>query len=377
VSSLWCRARQGHARLRSPGWLGSAAFTLVRRSSRSTRGDDAPSRSPTGVGDGAHARLVGSAIAATGGQLRWFWLFILGMAVFGCGQAATLQARYVAADLALAEDRAKAIERSSGSARWVRCSDRVDALEKESAPVRLDEFIGRTLRRLLFAWSSGLLAPAPSRPADRDRRTDPDAERTRPIRQVRRSYGVIRDSLVRCSAGRDGRLPGRDGRCDDDAAAHEGPRHTDLSAYVIACTSSACSAWRRSSAGSWRASERSAGSSSARSCSCRHRRGGRRRLRAVADLPRALPARLGWSLALIGGTTLLTASVPAEARWRRRHGRSDAQRVRCRGGVRLGLREAAAGFHILADVATGVAAGLLVFGGSPMPPGEAGIVAAA
>ena len=43
---------------------------------------------------------VGAAIAATGGQLRWFPLFLVGMLVFGSGQAATLQQRYVAADLA-------------------------------------------------------------------------------------------------------------------------------------------------------------------------------------------------------------------------------------------------------------------------------------
>ncbi|HEY6800939.1 MAG TPA: MFS transporter, partial [Agromyces sp.] len=59
--------------------------------------------------------LIGSVIAATGGQLGWFWLFIVGMMVFGCGQAATLQARYVAADLASEGDRATAI----GAIVWV------------------------------------------------------------------------------------------------------------------------------------------------------------------------------------------------------------------------------------------------------------------
>ena len=59
--------------------------------------------------------MLGSGIAATGGQLKWFWLFILGMTVFGCGQAATLQSRYVAADLARDDQRATAI----GSVVWV------------------------------------------------------------------------------------------------------------------------------------------------------------------------------------------------------------------------------------------------------------------
>jgi hypothetical protein len=43
---------------------------------------------------------VGASIAAAGGQLRWFPLFVVGLSLFGAGQAATLQERYVAADLA-------------------------------------------------------------------------------------------------------------------------------------------------------------------------------------------------------------------------------------------------------------------------------------
>ena len=43
---------------------------------------------------------IGAGVAAIGGQLRWFPLFVLGMVAFGAGQAATLQQRYVAADLA-------------------------------------------------------------------------------------------------------------------------------------------------------------------------------------------------------------------------------------------------------------------------------------
>ena len=45
-------------------------------------------------------RRSGRRSPALGGQLAWFWLFIVGMTCFGCGQAATLQSRYVAADLA-------------------------------------------------------------------------------------------------------------------------------------------------------------------------------------------------------------------------------------------------------------------------------------
>ena len=52
---------------------------------------------------------VGAVIAGIGGQLRSFPLFLLGMLCFGGAQAATLQGRYVAADLARESDRAQAI----------------------------------------------------------------------------------------------------------------------------------------------------------------------------------------------------------------------------------------------------------------------------
>ena len=44
--------------------------------------------------------VFGALVAATGGEFRWFPLFLVGMLAFGAGHAATLQQRYVAADLA-------------------------------------------------------------------------------------------------------------------------------------------------------------------------------------------------------------------------------------------------------------------------------------
>ena len=71
---------------------------------------------------------------------------------------------------------------------------------------------------------------------------------------------------------------------------------------------------------------------------------------------------LGWNLGLIGGTTLLTASVPAEHRVEAQ-GTGDLTLSLCGATAAFGsgFVKQAAGYHILADVATGVAAGLLVY----------------
>jgi predicted MFS family arabinose efflux permease len=52
---------------------------------------------------------VGAVVAAVGGQLALFPLFLVGMVAFGGAQAATLQGRYVAADLAPDDGKARAI----------------------------------------------------------------------------------------------------------------------------------------------------------------------------------------------------------------------------------------------------------------------------
>jgi predicted MFS family arabinose efflux permease len=52
---------------------------------------------------------AGAVIAGVGAQLELFWLFAVGMVAFGGAQAATLQGRYVAADLAPDDGKARAI----------------------------------------------------------------------------------------------------------------------------------------------------------------------------------------------------------------------------------------------------------------------------
>ena len=61
----------------------------------------------TGYGLGA----IGAATAAVAGQIGAFWLLLIGMTIFGGGNAAGLQSRFAAADLAAPERRARDISR--------------------------------------------------------------------------------------------------------------------------------------------------------------------------------------------------------------------------------------------------------------------------
>jgi len=54
---------------------------------------------------------IGSVTAALAGQVGVFWLLLIGMAIFGGGQAAGLQSRFAAADLAAPNHRARDISR--------------------------------------------------------------------------------------------------------------------------------------------------------------------------------------------------------------------------------------------------------------------------
>jgi MFS family permease len=179
--------------------LGSAAFTtgsaiiaipLAARMKRRGR--------RSGLVMALSLGVLGSAVAATGGQLEWFWLFIVGMTVFGCGQAATLQSRYVAADLARDEQRAMAI----GSVVWVGTLGAVfgpllTPFEKRvGEALGLDEFIGPYLFAGVFFGIGAVIFWTFLRPDPLVviGGTDPHAERVRPMRQLRASYGVIRSS---------------------------------------------------------------------------------------------------------------------------------------------------------------------------------------
>jgi MFS family permease len=313
--------------------------------------------------------LVGSVVAATGGQLRWFWLFIVGMTIFGCGQAATLQARYVAADLAEPDDRATAI----GAIVWIGTLGAVIGplftpfQKRVGTWFGLDEFIGPYLfAGLLFGVGAlvylRFLRPDPLVAIGG---TDPHAERTRPLVQLRQSYGAISESpgallgLVAMAASQ-AAMVGVMTMTPPHMKDHD---HADLSAYVIAIHifgMYGLAPWvgrfvKR--VGAVRAIQTGAVVLGAGTI--------------VSVVAGYVPVMifvglfllgLGWNLGLIGGTTLLTASVPASARVEAQ-GTGDLTLSLCGAAAAFGsgFVKQAAGYHILADVATGVAAALLAY----------------
>ncbi|HEX6659170.1 MAG TPA: MFS transporter [Ilumatobacter sp.] len=312
--------------------------------------------------------VLGSAIAATGGQLKWFWLFIIGMTVFGCGQAATLQTRYVAADLARDEQRATAI----GSVVWVGTLGAVfgpllTPFEKRvGEALGLDEFIGPYLFAGLFFGVGAvifwmLLRPDPLVVIGG---TDPYAERVRPMRQLRGSYGVIRSSpgavlglvaMATSQAAMVGVMTMTPPHMKDHGQA-------DLSAVVIAVhifgmfgLAPFVGRYVRR-VGAVRAIEVGAVVLAAGTVAA-----------VVAGYVPTLIfvglflLGLGWSLGLIAGTTLLTASVPLAARVEAQ-GTGDLTLSLCGASAAFasGFIKQSAGYHVLANLATAVAAGLLV-----------------
>jgi MFS family permease len=312
---------------------------------------------------------VGAAIAATGGQLRWFPLFVLGMFVFGSGQAATLQARYVAADLAHDHDRARAI----GAIVWIGTLGAVfgpvfTPLEKDVGGwLGLDEFIGPYLfAGALFVLGAvvygAMLRPDPLVLVGG---TDPHAERARPIVQVRRSYGVIRASPgamlgIVAMAGSQAAMVGVMTMTPPHMKDHA---QGDLSALVIAVHILGMFGLAPvvgrfvDRVGAVRAIQFGAvvlGTGTV-----------------AAVVAGYVPAMifiglfllgLGWNIGLIGGTTLLTASVPRHARVEAQ-GTGDLTLSLCGAAAAFGsgFVKEAAGYHILADVATALAAAMLVY----------------
>jgi MFS family permease len=315
------------------------------------------------------AGSVGAGVAATGGQLRWFPLFVLGMFIFGSGQAATLQARYVAADLALDRDRARAI----GAIVWIGTLGAVfgptfTPLEKRFGEwLGLDEYIGP----YLFAGALFLLgavvyffALRPD-PLVLVGGTDPNAERTRPIRQVRRSYGVIRSSPgamlgIVAMAGSQAAMVGVMTMTPPHMKDHD---HADLSALVIAVHILGMFGLAPlvgrfvDRVGAVRAIQVGAMVLASGTI--------------AAVVAGYVPAMifiglfllgLGWNIGLIGGTTLLTASVPSHARVEAQ-GTGDLTLSLC-GAVAAfgsGFVKQSAGFHILADMATLLAGAMLAY----------------
>ncbi|HWL43483.1 MAG TPA: MFS transporter [Ilumatobacter sp.] len=366
VNTLWASDLLGSDRLAgtagSAFTLGSAvvAVPLAAHQRRHGRRSGLTAALATGA--------VGALVAAAGGEARWFWLYVAGMFVFGAGQAATLQSRYAAADLARADERARAI----AAVVWVGTIGAgvgpvLTPLERRvGEQLGFDTYSGPFLfAALLMAIGAvgcfALLRPDPLVTAGG---VDPSADRSRPLRDVRASFGVIRRSP--------GALLGLAALAGSQAAMvavmtmtpphMKDHGHADLSAYVIAAHIVGMFGLAPlvgrlvDRVGAHRAIEAGAvvlGLGTVTSV--------------VAGYVPALMfvglflLGVGWNVGLIGGTTLLTASVPAAARVEAQ-GTGDLTLSLCGAVAALasGFVKQSAGFHVLANAATVLAAALLV-----------------
>lgn len=312
---------------------------------------------------------AGSAIAATGGQLRFFPLFVVGMVLFGAGQASTLQGRYVAADLAEPQQQATAI----AAIVWIGAlgaafGPLLTPFEKSAAEwVGLDELVGPfVFAAVMFLIAAAVvwvrLRPDPLAVIGG---IDPNAERARPIRQVRASVGVIARSPdaklgFAAMAISQAVMVGVMTMTPPHMKDHD---HADLSAFVIAVHIVGMYGLAPLVG---RAVERV----------------GRVRSIQIGAIVLGLgtvatvmagyvPALmfvglfflgLGWNIGLIGGSTLLTSSVPADTKIEVQ-GTSDLTMSLCGAlaAFSSGFIKQSFGFHLLADVGALLAGGLLVY----------------
>ncbi len=311
---------------------------------------------------------VGSAIAAFGGETRLFPVFLIGMVAFGAGQAATLQGRYVAADLAEPSKAGTAI----AAIVWVGTLGAVfgpllTPVEKAMAgAIGLEELVGPFIVAAALFMVAALVIAVRLRPDPLEvlGTIDPHAERLRPIRQVRRSAAVIAASptarlgLVAMAISQ-AAMVGVMTMTPPHMKDHD---HGDLSAMVIAV--------------------HIVGMYGLSPIVGRHvdRVGANRAIRVGAIILGCgtvstvaagyVPALmfvglfflgLGWSVGLIGGSTLLTASVPESTRVEVQ-GTADLTMSMCGALAAFGsgFVKESFGFHLLANGAAALAAALLV-----------------
>jgi len=311
---------------------------------------------------------LGAAISAIGGEIGIFSLFVVGMALFGGAQAATLQGRYVAADLAPADRRAQAI----AGVVWIGTLGAVFGPLLTPWEKRLGErlgldplvgpFVVASLMSLVAATVVAVrLRPDPLVAAGG---VDPAAERVRLTRQVRISAGVIRGSdmamlglaaMVVSQTAMVAVMTMTPPHMKDHA-------HGDLSAYVIALHIVGMYGFAPF-----------VGRMVARVGQVRSVMVGAVVLGAgtvVTVVAGYVPVMifvglfllgLGWNIGLIAGSSILTGAVPDEARVEVQ-GTADLTMSVCGGTAAFasGFIKQAWGYHILADAAT-VAAGVLLF----------------
>ena len=312
---------------------------------------------------------AGSAIAATGGQLRFFPLFVVGMILFGAGQASTLQGRYVAADLAEPEHQATAI----AAIVWIGALGAVfgpllTPFEKAVArSIGLDELIGPfVFATFLFLAAAAVvwtrLRPDPLAVSGG---IDPTAERTRPIKQVRASIAAIAQSSgarlgFAAMAISQAAMVGVMTMTPPHMKDHD---HANLSAFVIAVHILGMYGLApfvgRAVEHIGRVRSIQIGAVVL---------GGGTMATVLAGYVPALMfvglffLGLGWNIGLIAGSTLLTTSVPAKSKVEVQ-GTSDLTMSFCGALAAFGsgFIKQSFGFHLLANIAAVLAGCLLVY----------------
>jgi MFS family permease len=310
----------------------------------------------------------GSAVAAVGGQAGLFPIFIIGMVAFGAGQAATLQQRYVATDLAAPEQQATAI----AAIVWIGTLGAIfgplmTPVEKRFAEsIGLDPLVGPYLFAALLFVVAALVVYMRLRPDPLAVTVglQPDAERVHPVDQVRSSVRTIRAApgatlgLVAMAISQ-GTMVGVMTMTPPHMDDHG---HADLSAAVIAVHIMGMYGLAPfvgrfvDSVGRIRSIQVGAvvlGLGTVATV-------------VAGYVPVLMFAGLfflglGWNIGLIAGSTLLTSSVPEESRVEVQ-GTSDLTMSMCGalGAFGSGFIKEELGFHLLANGAAAFAALLLI-----------------
>lgn len=164
-----------------------AATPLALRSKRRGR--------RSGVTFGYLVAIIGAALGFVAGQAGTFWLFVVAAMAIGVGQASNLQNRYVAADLAHEERRARDISLvvwvgtvgavvGSPLALWVNRMGMSVGIAEWATPM----FLGMAGFAVSASLISIFLRPDPLRLAGA---VDRDAPRTNPLRGVGHSWRAI------------------------------------------------------------------------------------------------------------------------------------------------------------------------------------------
>ncbi len=311
---------------------------------------------------------VGALVAVAGGQTRLFGLYLAGMVLFGAGQAATLQSRYAAADLAEPEHRARAI----AAVVWIGTLGAVfgpllTPFEKDVAEaVGLDRLVGPVaFAAALFAIAALVawwrLRPDPLAAAGA---LDPEAERVHPLHHVRSSYRTISASraavlgltaMVVSQTAMVAVMTMTPPHMKDHG-------HADMSAYVIALHIVGMYGFAplvgRISDRIGRVRAIGAGAAVLGVGTVTTVVGGYVPALVFVGL---LLLGVGWSFGLIAGSALLTESVDADGRVEVQ-GTADLTMSLCGGAAAFasGFVKQAWGYHLLANAATAAAALLIV-----------------